>query len=66
MHQLWGEMDRRLLIKLGTAGLTAFALPGAAQALGFFMYPQGETAQGRLDSLDPAHFAYRISSRKLA
>ena len=32
MHQLWGEMDRRLLIKLGTAGLAAFALPGAARA----------------------------------
>ena len=23
MHQLWGELDRRLLIKLGTAGLAA-------------------------------------------
>ena len=32
MHQLWGEMDRRLLIKLGTAGLAALALPGAARA----------------------------------
>lgn len=33
MHQLWGEMDRRLLIKLGTAGLAAMALPGAALAM---------------------------------
>ncbi|MBN8845561.1 MAG: alkaline phosphatase D family protein [Sphingomonadales bacterium] len=33
MHPLWGEMDRRLLIKLGTAGLAAMALPGAAQAM---------------------------------
>ena len=41
-------------------------LPGSSQTLGFFMYPQGVTAQGRLDSLDPAHFAYRIASRKLA
>lgn len=32
MHRLWGEMDRRLLIKLGTAGLAALALPGAAKA----------------------------------
>lgn len=32
MHQLWGEMDRRLLIKLGTAGLAALSLPGAARA----------------------------------
>ncbi|MEG3002069.1 MAG: transglutaminase domain-containing protein [Comamonas sp.] len=41
-------------------------LPGADKTVGFFMYPQGETAQGRLDSLDPAHFAYRITSKKLA
>ena len=33
MNQLWGEMDRRLLIKLGTAGLAAMALPGAARAM---------------------------------
>lgn len=33
MHPIWGEIDRRLLIKLGTAGLAAMALPGAAQAM---------------------------------
>ena len=33
MHPQWGEMDRRLLIKLGTAGLAALALPGAARAM---------------------------------
>lgn len=33
MHQLWGDMDRRLLIKLGTAGLAALSLPSAAQAM---------------------------------
>ncbi|MBJ7500517.1 MAG: alkaline phosphatase D family protein [Sphingopyxis sp.] len=32
MHQLWNEIDRRLLIKLGTAGLAALSLPGAAAA----------------------------------
>ncbi|NIJ38116.1 alkaline phosphatase D [Sphingopyxis panaciterrae] len=32
MHELWGEIDRRLLIKLGTAGLAALGLPGAASA----------------------------------
>ncbi|MDK2759915.1 MAG: alkaline phosphatase D family protein [Sphingopyxis sp.] len=32
MHHLWGELDRRLLIKLGTAGLAALSLPGAARA----------------------------------
>ncbi|QNP47377.1 transglutaminase-like domain-containing protein [Diaphorobacter aerolatus] len=41
-------------------------LPGSNRTEGFFMYPQGETANGRLDSLDPAHFAYTITSRKLA
>lgn len=33
MHELWGQIDRRLLIKLGTAGLGALALPGAAHAM---------------------------------
>lgn len=33
MHQLWGAMDRRLLMKIGTAGLAALALPGAARAM---------------------------------
>ena len=32
MHQLWNEIDRRLLIKLGTAGLAALSLPGAVAA----------------------------------
>ncbi|MGD2138957.1 MAG: transglutaminase-like domain-containing protein [Burkholderiales bacterium] len=30
--------------------------------LPFFMYPQGETASGRLDSLDPATFRYSLTS----
>jgi transglutaminase-like putative cysteine protease len=29
--------------------------------LGYFMYPQGETADGPLDSLDPEHFTYSIA-----
>ena len=32
MHRVWNEIDRRLLIKLGTAGLAALSLPGAAAA----------------------------------
>jgi hypothetical protein len=28
------------------------------------MYPQAETATGMLDSLDPASFSYRITSRE--
>ncbi|WP_312846543.1 alkaline phosphatase D family protein [Sphingopyxis sp. PET50] len=33
MHGPWGEIERRLLIQLGTAGLAALALPGAARAM---------------------------------
>jgi transglutaminase-like putative cysteine protease len=33
--------------------------------LGYLMYPQGETAEGRLDSLDPEHFRYTIAAREL-
>jgi len=43
------------------------ALPGASRGkIPFLMYPQGETAAGRLDSLDPEHFTYQITSRELA
>lgn len=42
-------------------------LPHATQGgkLGFFMYPQCETANGRLDSLDPDNFKYTIASREV-
>jgi transglutaminase-like putative cysteine protease len=41
-------------------------LPGSQGAqLPFLMYPQAETADGRLDSLDPENFKYRIVSREL-
>jgi transglutaminase-like putative cysteine protease len=31
----------------------------------FFMYPQGETAAGRVDSLDPDNFKYTMTAREL-
>jgi transglutaminase-like putative cysteine protease len=41
-------------------------LPGAARGtLGFLMYPQCETAEGRLDCLDADNFKYVISAREL-
>jgi transglutaminase-like putative cysteine protease len=41
-------------------------LPGAkGPKVGFFMYPNGETAAGRLDPLDPDSFKYTITSREL-
>lgn len=41
-------------------------LPGSKGArIGFFMYPQAETAAGRLDELDPDAFKYTITAREL-
>jgi transglutaminase-like putative cysteine protease len=42
------------------------ALPGSTGAkVPFLMYPQAETAAGRLDSLDPDNFRYTITAREL-
>ncbi len=42
------------------------ALPGSSKgAVPFFMYPQCETAEGRLDSLDPDNFRYQITAREI-
>jgi transglutaminase-like putative cysteine protease len=42
------------------------ALPGSAgKTIGFLMYPQAETADGRLDSLDQDSFKYEITSREM-
>jgi len=41
-------------------------LPGSSGApVGFLMYPQAETADGRLDCLDPDNFKYEITSEEL-
>jgi transglutaminase-like putative cysteine protease len=41
-------------------------LPNSAGApIAFLMYPQGETADGRKDSLDPANFKYQVTSREI-
>jgi transglutaminase-like putative cysteine protease len=42
------------------------ALPGSTgKALPFLMYPQAETGEGRLDSLNPDSFRYEITSREI-
>jgi transglutaminase-like putative cysteine protease len=42
------------------------ALPGSnGGPVGFLMYPQAETTEGRLDSLDPDNFKYEITSREI-
>lgn len=41
-------------------------LPGANRGkVGFFMYPNAETVQGRLDSLDPDSFKYTMTAREV-
>jgi transglutaminase-like putative cysteine protease len=41
-------------------------LPGSSGApIPFLMYPQGENAAGRLDSLDAATFVYKLSSKEM-
>ena len=41
-------------------------LPGARRgAIHYFMYPQAETADGRIDSFDPDAFHYDIAVREL-
>ena len=42
------------------------ALPGSTRGtVPFLMYPQSETAAGRLDSLDPDNFKYSIAAREI-
>jgi len=41
-------------------------LPGSKGAsIAFFMYPQAETAEGRLDCLDPDNFKYEIHAEEI-
>jgi len=43
------------------------ALPNAERGkVAFLMYPQSETAEGRLDSLDADNFKYTITSKEIA
>ena len=43
------------------------SLPGSSgPRIGFLMYPQAETAAGRLDSLDPDNFKYTIAAKEIA
>jgi len=42
------------------------ALPNSSKKpIGYLMYPQCETADGRLDSLDPDNFKYELTAREL-
>lgn len=51
---------------MGYNSASDVALPGAKQPkLGFFMYPQAETAAGARDPYDPDAFAYQITAREI-
>src|SRR3974390_1323621 len=42
------------------------ALPGSAgQPLVYFMYPQAETSEGRVDPFDPDNFKYEITAKQV-
>jgi hypothetical protein len=41
-------------------------LPGSNTAVPFLMYPQAQTADGPLDSLDPDNFKYEITAKELS
>jgi transglutaminase-like putative cysteine protease len=41
-------------------------LPGSTRGkIGYFMYPQCETAGGRIDSLDPDNFKYQMTAKEI-
>jgi transglutaminase-like putative cysteine protease len=43
------------------------ALPGSAKPpLVYFMYPQAETAEGRVDPFDPDNFKYEITAKEIS
>lgn len=43
------------------------SLPGSTGGpIGFLMYPQAETGEGRLDPLDPDNFKYEIEAREIS
>jgi hypothetical protein len=47
-------------------GNIRFMLPNSSGSpVEFLMYPQAETADGRLDCLDPGNFKYEINSREM-
>jgi transglutaminase-like putative cysteine protease len=51
---------------MGYNSASDVTLPGARQGkLGFFMYPQAETAAGARDPYDPDSFSYQITAREI-
>jgi transglutaminase-like putative cysteine protease len=62
-HSLFGAWETNWLAYNDAHDVT---LPGSkGSTIAFLMYPQAETAEGRLDSLDPETFKYTITAREL-
>ena len=62
-HRLFGSWEMNWVAFNVAHDVT---LPGSSRgSLPYFMYPQGETSKGRLDSLDPDTFKYTITSREI-
>jgi hypothetical protein len=62
-HRLFGSWEMNWMAYNYAQDVT---LPGSSgPPLKFFMYPQAETAEGRLDSLDPDGMRYTITSREI-
>ena len=71
LHVLDTELGAPAYARPGDAGADLVArhdvvLPGSGkEAIPFLMYPNGETAEGRLDSLSPSTFRYEIRVREV-
>ena len=62
--RLFGSWEMNWLAYNYAADVT---LPGSERGkIGFLMYPQSETADGRLDELDADNFKYTITSKEIA
>jgi transglutaminase-like putative cysteine protease len=62
-EKLFGSWEMNWM-GFNTAGDTRLA-PQIEKPLVYFMYPHGETAKGRLDSLDPDNFRYKMTAREV-
>ena len=59
-HGVWGTRTPRL-------ARHSLVLPGSAgKPSVYFMYPQAETAEGRIDPFDPDNFKYEITVKEIS
>ena len=62
-EKLFGSWEMNWMA-FNTAGDTRLA-PQLEESLVYFMYPHAETVKGRLDSLDPENFTYKMTAREI-